>query len=157
MENKCKKITDEFIETQSSKEYLKKYVELCKEKYKEDCSQMSEDTLECLHTVLEFLEENNIENIRFFIQACIEKNNFKRANEFITFTMQEPDLKVDMRKSLNKLRTYLRYAIKRKRAIDMVYLGKEIGEITHFTGLTEVEVIELSKKFKENPKDKVKN
>lgn len=82
---------------------------------------------------------------------------FKRANEFITFTMQEPDLKVDMRKSLNKLRTYLRYAIKRKRAIDMVYLGKEIGEITHFTGLTEVEVIELSKKFQENPKDKVKN
>lgn len=157
MENKCKKITDEFIETQSSKEYLKKYVELCKEKYKEDCSQMSEDTLECLHTVLEFLEENNIEYIRFFIQACIEKNNFKRANEFITFTMQEPDLKVDMRKSLNKLRTYLRYAIKRKRAIDMVYLGKEIGEITHFTGLTEVEVIELSKKFQENPKDKVKN
>lgn len=147
LENRCKRITDEILETKNTNTYLRKYIELCKEKYDNNFSDMSTDTLECIQSTLEFLEDSNMENIKFFVQACIGKKDFRRANGFITFLMQTPKLKNDTKKDLNELRTHVRHAVKKNDAINMFFQGNNAVEIKERTGLTEIEVLELVRKL----------
>lgn len=147
LEIKCQGIVDDLKETKLSKKYIREYIEKCKERYEEDASQMDDDTLEYLHSCLEFLDENNMENTKFFIKACIDKKDFYRANDFITFAMQTPKLKVGTKSALQDLRVNVRHAIRMNDAMNMILNGKSVREVVESTGLLQIEVMNLMKKF----------
>lgn len=148
LEKTCFDIVDDLHETKHSKKYIRNYIEACKERYEGNFEQMSDDTLECLNTCLEFLEDTDTENSQFFIRACISKSDYYRANEFINFSMQTPKLDTNTKKLLEELRQYVRKAIKKNSAIDMIGENFSVSQIMHATGLLEVEVIGLMKKLK---------
>lgn len=154
LEVKCQGIIDDFQETKHSKKYIRDYIKKCKEKYEEDASKMNDNTLECLHSCLEFLDENNMENTKFFIQACITKKDFYRANDFITYSMQTPKLKIEVKSALQELRSNVRHAIRMNDAMKMILNGKSVRDVVESTGLAQIEAMNLMKKLQ---KSKVKS
>lgn len=150
LEEKCECIIDDFKETKHSREYIKSYIEKCKDRYKGKLADMPEKTLKCFQSCLEFLDENNMRDRSFFIRACIEKNEFFRANEFITFCMQNPNISTKQKQLLQQMRISIRNALKRDNAINMILEGKVDKDIVNSTDLLEVEVINLRKKLKKS-------
>ncbi len=148
LQEKCFNIVDDLQETKHSKMHVRNYIKACKERYEGNFQQMSDRTLECLNSCLEFLEDYDNDSTKFFIKACISKSDFYRANSFITFSMQAPKVDTETKKSLQELRQYVRYAIKKETAINMISRNVSIREIVHSTDLSETEVRILMKKFK---------
>ena len=120
IENRCIKIMDNFIESQKAKASVIKYINLCREKYKEDLSQMSDKTIDTLHNALEFIDYDTVDyrNCTFFTKACIANMQYKRANSFITFSMQNDLITTQDKKKLHMLRKSVDIAQKKSQEID---------------------------------------
>ncbi len=148
LEERSFKIVDELKESKHSKKHIANYINACKERYEGNFEEMSDHTLECLNSCLEFFEDIDLENAKFFIRACIGKSDFYRANGFITFSMQSPRIDTDTKKSLQELRQHLNKAIKRNLAVNMIEGNSSVREVMHSTDLSEVEVRDLMRKLK---------
>ena len=152
LEDRCIDIVDDFKETQSSREQIMEYIQLCQERYAEHFENMSPKTIETLQSVLEYLDLTNMTYNKFFIKACISQKNYKSANRFITFCMQKPGLTVQEKKDLQDLRTMIREAIKRNEAIELIKLNRSIPEIMMQTGMNEVDIIKMKKHIQDSQK-----
>lgn len=147
LERKCFNIADDLQESKHSKRYIMDYIKICKEKYAGKFKQMTDKTLECLNTCLEYLEDGNIENTKFFIQACIAKADFYRANGFITYSMQTPKIDVNTKKTLQELRQYVKHSMRKNQAVIMIGNRVPVNDIVKATDLSEIDVRNLMKKL----------
>lgn len=152
LEDRCIDIVDDFKETKRSREQIMEYIQLCQERYAEDLKNMPRKTMETLQSVLEYLDSTNMTYNTFFIKACISQKNYTSANGFITFCMQKPDLTVQEKKDLQELRTMIREAIKRNRAIELINLNHSIPEIMMQTGMNEVDIVKMKKHIQASQK-----
>ena len=152
LEDRCIDIVDDFKETKRSREQIMEYIQLCQERYAEDLKNMPRKTMETLQSVLEYLDSTNMTYNTFFIKACISQKNYTSANGFITFCMQKPDLTVQEKKDLQELRTMIREAIKRNRAIELINLNHSISEIMMQTGMNEIDIVRMKKHIQDSQK-----
>ena len=128
------------------------YIKLCQERYAEDLKNIPQKTMETFQSVLEYLDLTNMTYNTFFIKACISQKNYTSANGFITFCMQKPDLTVQEKKDLQELRTMIREAIKRNRAIELINLNHSIPEIMMQTGMNEIDIVRMKKHIQDSQK-----
>ena len=150
LEDRCINIVDDFSETQSSREQIMEYIQLCQERYTGHFENMSPKTMETLQNVLEYLDLTNMTYNTFFISFCISQKNYTSANGFITFCMQKPNLTVQEKKDLQELRTMIREAIKRNEAIELIKLNRSIPEIMMQTGMNEVDIVKMKKHIQDS-------
>ena len=73
LQKRCFDIIDDMKETKHSKQIINDYINSCQKTYEKDLTKMPYNTLEILNSVLEYTATTNIEDIKFFIQACITK------------------------------------------------------------------------------------
>lgn len=150
-ENACRKILDEFKETKNSRKVVNSYVSASIQKFSENFSEMTEANLEILQLALEFLDNNNQEHNQFFINACINKKAFKRANGFISYCLENPDLSQADKENLENLRKQVRDSIRIDHAIHLLRKGTNIKAVMYATDLNEIDVIRLKRNL-ENSK-----
>ena len=126
MENRCKRIMEEFTESDEDTEYVKEYIHLCKDRYYKKLHQMPMKTLKVLNESLEFAkyDEFNLDDSLFFVRACIEHMDYKRANTYITFNMHNNNITTDQKKKLQELRKAVREASQRTDEV----LNREYGK-----------------------------
>lgn len=152
LEDRCIEIVDDFKESKRSRDQIMEYIKLCQERYAEDLKNIPQKTMETFQSVLEYLDLTNMTYNTFFIKACISQKNYTSANGFITFCMQKPDLTVQEKKDLQELRTMIREAIKRNRAIELINLNHSIPEIMMQTGMNEIDIVRMKKHIQDSQK-----
>ena len=148
LQKKCFNVIDDMKETKNSETIISDYINSCKKIYEKDLEKMPDNTLEILNSALEYTETTNIEDIKFFIQACIAKTDFYRANDFITYSMQTPDINIEFKKNLQELRQHIRHSIKKYQAVQLIYSGTDLKSIRKITDLSETEILQLARNLK---------
>ena len=148
LQKRCFDIVDDMKETKNSKKIINDYINSCKKIYEKNLAKMPYNTLEILNSALEYTATTNIEDIKFFIQACITKTDFYKANNFITYSMQTPDINIEFKKNLQELRQHVRHSIKKYKAVQLIYSGVDLKSIRKFTDLSETEILKIAKNLR---------
>lgn len=127
LEEKCMHIVDDFKETRNSKAIVLKYINACQEKYQENLSRIPVRTIDNLHNALKYVEYDvvDIRKCTFFTKACIANMEYKKANDFITFSMQNDLITLSDKKKLHVLRQSVNAAQRKSREVCSRELNKK--------------------------------
>jgi len=113
IKKQCDHIMYEVDDTEKNRKILKRYIRLCREFYWENPKEMPEEILDSIQNCIEFLDID-FENSLFFVRVCIDNMEYKRANEIVTFNMQDENLSISDKRKLQEMRTMIRDASKKK-------------------------------------------
>lgn len=113
IKKQCDHIMYEVDDTEKNRKILKHYIRLCREFYWENPKEMPEEILDSIQNCIEFLDID-FENSLFFVRVCIDNMEYKKANEIVTFNMQDENLSISDKRKLQEMRTMIRDASKKK-------------------------------------------
>lgn len=100
-----------------------------------------------LEECMDFIEVG-ADDIRMFSKICISFELYKKASVFISNNIDNSGITEEEKIRLEKLQQSIKYANKRKTAVNMISSGeKDAKAISQRTGIPEGDVIEMKKRL----------
>lgn len=150
LEERTLKILENYVYNSKNIEIVKAYIKKNIEEFEKGKIEITEDKLDILEDGIAF-SQSGTKSIEFFTKVCIQFQEYERANKVINDNIDNNSVTKGERVVLRKLQSYLKHAISRKKALELLLNGEtNIEELQALTGINELEAIKLKRNFLTN-------
>lgn len=145
LEDKIRSILDGYVYNPKNVKIVQEYIKRCMNEFEK--GRLQEDKLDILEESIAF-SQSGTKSLEFFTKLCIKFQKYERAHRVINDNIDNEPVTKEERLVLRKLQTYLKHAMDRSKAVELLLEGEtNIKRIQKLTGISDLEAIRLNRNF----------
>lgn len=143
---RVEKTIKEYNGSQQQNDTLNKFIRLCKLDIKN--GEFNKEDIDVLEEAIFFVDKDD-NNIQTFIRYCIEQGEYKRANGFLAYYLNNNCIEKSEKKILTELYKQIKVAQEKSYASRLILNGSyEKDYVMKLTNVREVDVIKIEREIK---------
>lgn len=150
---RAKRISNQYEGKTKQKESLNEYINLCRNDIEE--GKFDKANIDVLEQAILFLDKDD-ENIEFFIRYCISQEEYKRANGFLAYYLNDYSIEYLEKQKLRILYNEIKIARERSEATKLIRKGNiKKEDIINSTNISITNVISIERELKEKALEEI--